>query len=334
MIKKIYVGLLFVVYATTANAQVVTVGQYNLENLFDIVDDPKINDADFLPTGANQWTKERYETKLKNMAEVIASFENGAGIDILSVCEVENKKVLEDLVSRKSIKKMNYGIVHSESPDERGIDVALLYKKSVFTPTKQTAYTVPLPDGDKTRDVLLVQGKLKNNAAASFIIVHFPSRGEGREKSEPKRIAAAQVVRNVRDAIAKSNPNEYIFIMGDFNDTPADSSISRTIGAWGNNDHKHQLYNPFYRMHRSGEGTYKYKGKWDMLDQIIVSSNTLNPEAKVQYIEQSATVYKPSFIQESDSRYAGTPKRTYAGPKYIGGYSDHFPLMIKMQLQK
>jgi predicted extracellular nuclease len=317
------------------NAQAtLTVAQYNVENLFDTTNDRKINDEDFLPDGANQWTDARYQQKIKNLAQVILSINNGEGADVISLCEIENRKVLNDLVACNTLKKCQYQIVHFDSPDERGIDVAFLYKKNVLKVLCQKNYAVSLPENDKTRDVLLMQAKMNNGAVVNFIAAHFPSRGEGEAQSEPKRIAAAKVVRTIHDDIMKKDPKSYVIIGGDFNDEPTNTSISRTIGAWGTAADARHLYNPFYSLQKSGKGTYKYKGQWNMLDHIMVSTNTLQSGSKLQYVMQSELVYNPEFIQETKQQYAGQPKRTYAGKNYLGGYSDHFPVVVQLSMAK
>jgi endonuclease/exonuclease/phosphatase family metal-dependent hydrolase len=304
---------------------------YNVENLFDIYNDPTTLDDDFTPTGRLHWTKERYQTKLKNLSTVISRIENYAP-DILGLCEVENKQVLEDLVNTDYLRLKDYGIVHYDSPDERGIDVALLYKRYAFKPLVSKAYPVNLPD-DKTRDVLLVSGILGGKDTLHVLVCHFPSRSGDVEKSARKRMEAARTVRLIIEAIRAGQPHANIVVMGDFNDEPTDASIWDGLKARPHsfNLAKDELYNAMGVLDYLQEGSYCYRGSWQMLDQIILSAPLLNPNSRLHYKIGSARIFNPDYLREKSGEYQGYPLRTYAGEKYLGGYSDHFPVYIILE---
>jgi predicted extracellular nuclease len=297
---------------------------YNVENLYDIENDDKINDEDFLPDGKQKWTKERYEKKLKDLAKVIQEIGDKDGPEILGVCEIENKKVLEDLTSQADLKKHDYGIAHFDSPDKRGIDVALLYKKAFFELIKTEKFEVILPGDKPTRDVLLVSGKTKGKEI-NFIVNHFPSRREGEEESEPNRLAAGKVTRQIIDKLLAENPNANIIVMGDYNDEPTNNSIVEEIRANNQpNFEKGELLNLFYDIGQSKRGSYSYKGAWNMLDQMMISKALKTKLSGIKHIKSD--IYAPEWLKETNPKYKGNPFRTYAGPNYLGGFSDHFAI--------
>lgn len=307
---------------------------YNVENLFDTLDDPNKKDEEFTPTGDKQWNSERYQNKLTNLAKVISSMNNGKGPDILGVCEIENFRVLKDLVKQPELKKMYYGIVHMESKDDRGIDIALLYKEHVLPAVSFSMYPVPLPDTvPPTRDIMLVETEIEEKPL-SIIVGHFPSRSEGREKSEYKRVEASRVVKHITDSLLKENPNDNIIIMGDFNDEPADSSIYKVIGACdaGNTDKTCQLTNLMYPLKTKGLGSYKYREEWNMLDQLIISRNLFQGNG-LKYVDGSAGIFSEEWMKQTDPKYLGSPLRTFGGRKYLAGYSDHFPVYMYISLK-
>lgn len=321
--------------AQTSTSNHVVVGFYNVENLFDTLDIPEKNDEEFTPAGDRNWGSERYENKLNNLAKVIGSMNNGNAPDILGLCEIENKQVVDDLVATKALKEHNYKVVHRESKDWRGIDVALIYKEGVFTENKVITYLVPMPeDMSPTRDVFIVQGSI-NNKPISFFVNHFPSRSGGQEESEPRRISAAKTLRHAFDSIKKVNPKENILMMGDFNDEPADSSIGHYIGGcnYENMDKPCAILNLMYPLKEKGEGSYKYRDDWNMLDQILVSSNLFSGENGLDADEKSAAIYAEDWMKQTTPKYFGSPLRTFGGRKYLAGYSDHFPVYVKIELK-
>jgi endonuclease/exonuclease/phosphatase family metal-dependent hydrolase len=311
---------------------------YNQENLFDTIDNPRKNDEEFLPNGKYKWNTERYLKKLDNMAKVIASMNNNNGADFLGMCEVESIEALNDLTKNKQLEKMAYKSVFFEGEDERGIDNAFIYKSSLVKIA--SGKSIPIPsdgiDGDHTRNLLLAELTLTNNQKLYFIVNHWPSRREGEKESEFKRVFVASVVRKTCDSIYAINPKANIIVMGDLNDTPSNMSVIATLGATGSasKTKDKMLFNTVKDLAMEGKGTHKYKNEWSMLDQIIISANLLNNKSKVKFVQGSAQVYKQDFMLETDEKYKGSPLRTFVGNKYLGGFSDHLPVMIYLEIGK
>jgi predicted extracellular nuclease len=304
-----------------------TIAFYNLENLFDTEDDPAIDDAEFLPTSESRWTEERYQKKLVNMASVIETLGDADGPELLGVCEIENRKVLEDLIGTATLNQKGYDIIHVNSPDARGIDVGFLYKKSVFRPLSHQAIKPAYPDPEfKTRDILVIKGLFLKDTV-TILVNHWPSRRGGSEASEDKRLAAAASARKVVNDVLAANPKGKVLLMGDFNDEPTDKSILQGLQATANPTTANGLLNAMAPLKAQGQGSYKYRSDWNMLDQIILSQGWL-ASGTVHYVPNSATIHKPENIQETEEKFKGAPLRTYAGKKYLGGYSDHFPVYI------
>lgn len=317
-------------------AQKVVLAHYNVENLFDTINDPKIEDEEFLPASKKEWSSVRYAAKLDKLAQMISSINNGKGPDLLGLCEVENRAVLTDLVKQKQLKKSAYQIVHFDSPDGRGIDVAFLYRKKSLKKVTASSHRIsdPAQADWKTRDVLLVSGHFANGQRAHFMVNHWPSRLGGQEKSEPKRKLAAAVVKALSDSIRKADPNAAIFVLGDLNDSPVDKSLLEVLATDTTPMQGGSLYNPFHALAATGEGSIVFQKNYQLIDHIVVSTNTLNTNAKLVYVPGSAAVHKPDFARETEERFKGNPFRTYAGNKYLGGYSDHFPVYIQLELRK
>ncbi len=316
------------------------IGFYNLENLFDTIEDPTINDEEFLPEGANKWTGERYKAKLKNMSEVIAQiggeFVKGGPI-IMGLSEVENINVVQDLINTPLLKPMGYGIVHYDSPDKRGVDVALIYQKQFFTVTNSLAVKLTIPGNADffSRDQLVVSG-IFDGEPLYVIVNHWPSRSGGEKKSAPLRNTAAKLCRSIVDSIMKIDINAKIIVMGDLNDDPTNASLTKYLNAKG--DIKKvavgDLFNPGYKMFKKdGIGSLAYRDSWNLFDQIIVSSGLIG-EDKTNYKFYKSFVYNKKFLTQSEGAYSGYPLRTYAGGVYQGGYSDHFPAYIFLIKEK
>jgi predicted extracellular nuclease len=308
-----------------------TIAFYNQENLFDTQNDPEKNDEEFLPSSELNWTKERYQRKLTNMATVIQKLGDADGPELLGVCEIENRKVLEDLAAQPSIKDRNYQVIHFEGPDVRSIDVALLYKPEIFTPLEQKNIPVTLLNpGDRTRDILQVKGILAGDTV-TILVNHWPSKRGGAEESDPKRQAVASTVRDLVDKEQIKNPHARILLMGDFNDTPDSKAITETLNASKNTETEpgRQLFNAFAQLAEEKKGSYNYKNAWDMIDQMMLSKSWLTNKG-LHYVPNSATIYQQEFMKEAEGKYKGAPLRTYAGKKYLGGYSDHFPVYITL----
>jgi predicted extracellular nuclease len=313
---------------------VYSIAFYNVENLFNTTHDEGKKDEEYLPTSEKQWDKEKYEQKQKNLAKVISQLGDADGPEILGLCEVENLEVLEDLIKQKALKSEKYGIVHFESGDYRGIDNALIYKKKAFQVTNSRVFKIDFPGGGYTsRDILLVSG-LMGGDEIHFLVNHFPSRRGGQAKSEPKRVLVATKLREVVESLMKVNPNAKIVIMGDFNDETTDKSIQQVLMAKGKNfdASKGELYNAMANLDNEGHGSYNYKDNWQMLDQIIMSPNMFEAKSGWDYIYKSSAVYSEDYLRQTEpAKYRGYPNRTFAGRKYLGGYSDHFPVYIKIE---
>lgn len=311
---------------------------YNQENLFDTIDNPRKNDEEFLPNGKYKWNTERYLKKLDNMAKVIASMNNNNGADFLGMCEVESIEALTDLTKNKQLEKMAYKTVFFEGEDERGIDNAFIYKSSLVKEAKGRTIVISSEgiDGDRTRNILVAEITLKNNEKVYFIVNHWPSRREGEKESEFKRIFVAGEVRKVCDEIYAKNAKANIIVMGDLNDEPNNMSVVATLGASGaaSKTKDKMLFNTVKELSMDGQGSHKFKGQWSMLDQIIISANLLNNKSKVKFVTGSAQVFKQDFMLETDEKYKGNPLRTFVGNKYLGGFSDHLPVMIYLEIGK
>lgn len=308
-----------------------TVGFYNLENLFDTINDPKINDEEFLPASANLWGTERYVTKLNHMAEVISAMNTPQGIDILGVCEIENVQVLTDLVNHKKLKDYHYRIVHFDSPDARGIDVALFYNKTKFTFLKASPVKVNYDEKDfATRDILWTTLLMGTDTLHVFVN-HWPSRRGGTEQSEPKRIAAATALNNELQRIG-SNPNSRVVIMGDFNDEPTDKSLTTIFKTYDvpQPNCNTCLINPMIALKEQKLGSHFYRGHYSMLDQILFTQNLSRPEFYDRDY-RAVRIVKEDFMLKVDSATSvKRPSRTFEGQRYNGGYSDHLPVYTSL----
>ena len=325
------------------------VGFYNVENLFDTEHDRGKNDQAFTPEGENAWTPDKYEQKLANIASVIRAMyeQNGRWHVLLGLAEVENDRVLEDLVARPEIAEAGYKFVHVESPDVRGIDCALLYRPDYFkvvethvlpydfntssdivfekTPEEQRAF--------KTRDVLFVRGVLDGEVFAVYVC-HWPSRTGG--KGSDLRCRAAEIVREDIFTLENRFEDINIVVMGDMNDNPEDVCMTdylrgrETIGEMKEGE----LFSPFLRMHKDGFGTEEYHGEWNIFDCIFVNGALTDTDAQgsLHILKSDAThygyVFNPPFLTQQEGRYAGTPFRTFSGGQFINGYSDHYPTYI------
>ena len=314
---------------TNNDSETYTIAFYNIENLFDIENDPLANDDDFLPMSTKRWTYKRYENKLKKLGGVISKIgdqdtENAPVI--VGLAEVENKKVLSDLVRSKKLISEAYSYVHYDSSDERGIDVALLYKSEFFTVTYSETFSVYLQtetgERDYTRDILLVQGEL-NGKQISILVNHWSSRREGEKETEFKRLAASNKVNSIIRTLKKEDSQAKIIVMGDFNDNPNNESITQLEEQSG-------LYNPFKTVWSYNKGSLNHDFQWNLFDQILISQNFF--DSKNSDLEfKKADVYNSKNLTQYHGKYKGQPFRTYVGKKYKGGYSDHFPVFIKLK---
>ncbi len=301
-----------------------TIAFYNLENLFDVYDDKRTNDNDFLPDSMKKWTPKRYDNKLRKLSFAISNIgrkETGKQPAIVGLAEVENASVVNDLIHYKHLEPYNYGYVHFNSPDERGIDVALIYDKSVFNVFNTDTFSVELFNDngmpDYTRDILVVSGTLDTNFIY-LIVNHWSSRREGEDVTLPKRMASAKKVMDIITQIKQKDTDAKIIVMGDFNDGPSSTSIKTLVE--GSN-----LFNPMETLRSYSRGSTNYNRKWDLFDQIIISTNFFSNESNNLEFEK-ADIFDEDFLKLFSGKFKGTPFRTYIGKKYKGGYSDHFPV--------
>ncbi len=314
-------------------SQPAVIGFYNLENLFDTIDDPLTDDAEFLPHGENQWTAERYERKIANMSKVISLMaKDEGGVVVLGVSESENERVLIDLVNHPNLKAMNYGVAHHDSPDRRGVDVAFIYQKDRFRVIEQVPYRLVTPDTSfYTRDQLLVKGVIDGVDTLHLIVNHWPSKRGGEQRSMPKRTAAAELSKHSSDSIMHANPAAKVIIMGDLNDNPNAKSILNYLGAKkkSSDTHVNELFNPMYKLYMDGIWSYVYRDEPNVIDQIIISYGLLAPKTGYRYA--GVKIFRANFLLTKSGSYEGTPLRTFAGGSYLGGYSDHLPVYIILE---
>jgi len=342
MIKKLFLALLILVclsisafsFAQKKEYQIHAFAFYNLENLFHPSNDPNKFDDDFTPTGSYRYTEAIYQKKLHNMAYALSQIaidKIPGGPALIGVAEVENEQVLQDLIAQPELEKRKLRIVHFDSPDSRGIDVALLYQPQYFKVFHAKALPVPLIENGRkirTRDVLYIMGKLGNDTI-HVLVNHWPSRFGGEEVSSWKREKAAAVNREVIDSLVNLNPNVKIIVMGDLNDDPNNASITRTLGAVGTISKLKSggLYNPWMSFHKKGLGTLAYKDNWNLFDQIIVSYGFIKAKSD-GWKYQSAEIFNKKFLLTQFGKFKGYPHRSYSGTKWIDGYSDHLPAII------
>ena len=310
------------------------IGFYNLENLFDTIDSPNVRDTEYTPEGSKGWTGKRYQHKLQNLSHVISQLGTEItpdGVAVLGVSEIENKTVLEELVATDLLKARNYEIVHYNSPDKRGIDVAFLYQPKYFKLSSSKAYEFKLENDTSfyTRDQLLVSGEL-NGERTHFIVAHWPSRRGGEKRSRPKRNAAADLARSIIDSIQNVEENARIILMGDLNDDPTNESVKKHINTSGNKEkiEANQLYNPMEKLYKQGIGTLAWRDVWNLFDQIIITPSMVGNDPSDSYQYYGTKVFNKTFLKQTEGRYQGYPKRSFAGGTYLGGYSYHFPVFI------
>jgi predicted extracellular nuclease len=320
------ISLCFISVLLYSQTEDVTVAFYNVENLFDTVDDPNIFDEDFTPEGKKKWTNEKYQKKLNDLAKVIGSIQENSTPDIVSFAEVENRQVLEDLIKTDNLLSSNYKIVHEDSPDARGIDVALIYNANHFEYIKHKSFPVPLNTKYKVRDILYVKGIFFKSDTFHLFVNHWKSRSGGQEQTEPQRIQCALTLKNTIDSIRNIESDAKILVMGDLNDTPKDKSVYETLQA-NNSFEKESLYNIMLPLSEEGFGTHNYRGEWSILDHIIVSNNLIK-STELFVKDKIGQIYSADWITYNHKNGNKSPNRTYGGPNYYGGYSDHYPVYV------
>jgi predicted extracellular nuclease len=315
---------------------------YNVENLFDIYNDSLKDDDEFLPDGAKGWTYKRYLTKQQNIYKVLQAVGGWELPEIVGFCEIENRFVLNDLLKKTPFHQHKYGIVHEESPDARGVDVGLIYNKEKIKILAHQAIPVvfPFAPESKTRDILYAKALVLNKDTLHIFVNHWPSRRGGQAKSEPRRMIAAAQIRTKVDSLQAVDPEANIVIMGDLNDEPMDKSVREGLRAKGQGEalQEGDLFDYMTAMSKNWRfGSHKYQSHWGIIDHMIVSQAMLKsdrPKGRLRADADGAQICAERFLFEEDKQYLGLkPFRTYAGPKYIDGFSDHLPIYLDLWLE-
>ena len=310
---------------------------YNLENLFDIYDDPEIHDNEFTPEGVKQWTEHKYQKKLANMERVLfdmAAVQREYPV-VIGVSEIENRTVLEDLISQPKLKGANYRICHYDSPDARGVDVAFLYRADVFKIEGSDNIKLKVEElpNFRTRDLVVMWGTIEGEPFY-FLVSHWPSRLGGKEASQFKRDACAKQIREIKDSLLAQNPATKVIVMGDFNDDATDASLVNTMGAKGKVKELESgdFFNPYYQMLRAGLGTLAYQDAWNLFDNICVTENLVNAEeGKLRLIKGKkfyGNIFSRPYMLQQEGQYKGYPLRTFVTNNFQNGFSDHLPVYI------
>jgi hypothetical protein len=318
--------------------QYLTLGFWNVENLYDTLNDKWKNDEDFTPEGINRWTGDRYRKKIEHLAECIGKMGveyNPEGLAFIGLCETENKKVVEDLAASPVLRSRNYQVAHIEGPDPRGVDPSFIYNPAYFKLKSKKVYPVRLQDSlHRTRDILMVSGELKGDPVI-VLVNHWPSRRGGELRSRPARIAAAKLVRRIADSISRAEPETGIVVMGDMNDDPVYESVKKHLGTCADyrdaDDSK--MFNPMENLYNKGIGTLAWRDSWNLFDQIIFNRPLLTGNYK-RFRFCEVRVFNKNFLRSHIGRFKGYPHRTYSGGIYTGGYSDHFPVYVVMGKQE
>ena len=300
-----------------------TVGFYNVENLFDTIDNPYTHDDEYTPNNKRRWTLKKYYNKVKKLSSVIGQIGRSHSYyapAIVGLAEVENSKVIEDLIRHKNLLKHDYAYVHYDSSDERGIDVGLMYNRKCFEVLASKTYPLHFVESDGsvdyTRDILKVSGRL-NGELIHIIGNHWPSRREG-DQTVVLRKNAAFLVNDIIDEIKKELKDPKIIIMGDFNDNPIDDSVSTHLNTEG-------FFNPMLDLFNKGLGSTAHNKQWNLFDQIIFSNNFLEPYTETHSFIK-ADIFNKDWLRVYKGKLKGSPYRTYIGPWYKSGFSDHFPV--------
>lgn len=312
---------------------------YNLENLFDTINDPDKNDEEFLPEGQRKWNTHKYYAKLSNIERVLwdIAVQHKDFPAIIGVSEIENRTVLEDLIAQEKLSKGNYRIVHYDSPDKRGVDCAFFYRPDVFKieGSKAEPYNHPTRKDFYTRDLVTMWGTIEGEPFF-FLVSHWPSRLGGKEQSSPLREHAALRCKQIADSVRRINPDMKVVIMGDLNDDATDKSIVEVLGAKGKIKQVPEggFYNPFIDMLKAGHGTLAYGDAWNLFDNIIVSENLATGstgELKIQKAENAkfyGNIFSRPYMFQKEGQYKGYPLRTFIGTNFQNGFSDHLPVYI------
>ena len=320
-------------YSQVVLSQPVRVMFYNVENFFDIYDDSLTDDNGFLPDGLMRWNLVRYNKKLNSLYKTIIAAGEWDAPSVVAFCEIEKRKVLEDLIFGTYLSKFNWGIIHEESPDRRGIDVCLIYRKKIVS---VIYYKYWIPADIKRKDFnsrsVLYAKLLIGTDTIHFIVNHWPSRRGGVLAGENYRLLIASMVREKVDSIFKRNSlSAKIIILGDFNSTPDDQAIQSLIFS---SDSLRSMINLSDRLNDKGLGTYRYMGTWEMIDQLIVSKKLLSCSDGLYTAPDMLRIFRPGFLMKKDPKYPGlSPFSTYSGYKYQGGFSDHLPILLDLKIR-
>ncbi|MBK8659908.1 MAG: endonuclease/exonuclease/phosphatase family protein [Bacteroidetes bacterium] len=311
--------------ASVSRLELARVIFYNVENLFDTINDPTIKDEDFLPESANKWDTKKYMRKQRSIAKVLSALCDSVQPLVIGLCEVENRNVLEDLIAQPALKKFKFGIAHINSEDERGIDAAFLYSKNLVSELATEKLTVNL-GSDKTRDIVCFKGKVREEWPIWFFVNHWPSRREGEKESEDKRMIASNALRSKIEDVLAEEPTARILIMGDFNDNPNDKSLLNLTARKVKAQEPQSLVNLTKPLYESGAYTLKHQGSNHVFDQMIVSGNVLGKKNKCYISQDGAQIFNAQWLLYNHAKFGLIPNRTYASGKYVGGYSDHLPV--------
>ena len=309
---------------------------YNCENLYDTEDDPNTNDDEFTPDGEKNWTKGRYKIKLINVAKAIRAAGNGTLPAIVGLLEVENKTVLNDLRNQDALKPANYRYVHKDSPDKRGIDVALLYNKDKIKLLDQKWIPVRLSAKNRARDILYAKCQLENGSVLHVLVNHWPSMREGQTESEDKRIAAAKAVLHIVDSLRKAEDGANIVLMGDFNSTHSQAALANVlkVNHYNKSKGKGSLCDLTSRYDGNDNiGSHKYGGKWDVLDHMIVDGGMLDKNARLFTTPYSSHICHEQFLLTQSKNGYYSPKRGFKGNTWTSGYSDHLPVSLDIYIR-
>jgi hypothetical protein len=305
---------------------------YNTENFFDIFDDTLTADEDFTPSGSLHWTYKRYNTKLRNIYKVIVAVGIWQPPDIVGLCEIETRKVLEDIINSTPLVRYTYRIIHENSADRRGIDAALIYNRERVRFLYSRTFTIRKP-GLFTRDILYFKAILGTDTC-HFLVNHWPSRSEGQLETEGNRFAAASLLKHITDSLLYLQASAKILIMGDFNDEPSDESLIEKLRAETdlNNPHQSGLYNiTVTPVTGTVKGSLKYQGRWNVFDQMIVSGSMLTARKGLTVSNYYCRIFMEPYLLTEDNNYEGyKPYRTYNGFNYQGGFSDHLPVYVDL----
>jgi predicted extracellular nuclease len=334
---KFILFILLHFFAIFSFGQQAKIAFYNVENLFDIENDSLTRDDEFTPEGMKFWNFTRYKHKQNNLAKTIIALGEYKPIDAIGLSEIENRKVLDYLVNKTPLSAQKLKVIHEESPDPRGIDVAFLFNPKTIQPIYHKTLRISFPNDTsrKTRDILMIKAIVLKTDTVHFFVNHWPSRWGGMMNSEPGRILAAETLRKKVDSLLIANASSKIIIMGDFNDNPENRSIADVLKAREKNEINQNGLANLMLNNPNIEGTHSYQGKWGILDMMIVSKGFFESNSKLKIVSETAFSFNADFLLESETATIGKkPFRTYAGYKYLGGFADHLPVYLELKVSE